>query len=68
MNHPPSPKDLGGGKLFKPRMPWTQANPSDTDYFIGQVSEEHESLLEANFKQAAPSPLTGTLLTSLPKK
>ncbi|GFW61188.1 RNase H domain-containing protein [Trichonephila clavipes] len=24
MNQPQSPKDLGGGELFKPRMPWTQ--------------------------------------------
>ncbi|GFQ90546.1 hypothetical protein TNCT_703201 [Trichonephila clavata] len=33
----------------------TDVNPSDTDYVIGQASEE-ESLLEANFKQAAPDP------------
>ncbi|GFW57091.1 RNase H domain-containing protein [Trichonephila clavipes] len=30
----------------------TDVNPSDTDYVIGQASEEDESLLEANFKQA----------------
>ncbi|GFR26530.1 uncharacterized protein TNCT_678661 [Trichonephila clavata] len=46
----------------------TDVNPSDTDYVIGQASEEDESLLEANFKQAAPDPLTGTLLPSSPKK
>ncbi|GFW64538.1 probable RNA-directed DNA polymerase from transposon X-element [Trichonephila clavipes] len=46
MNQLPSLKDLGGGKLLKP-----QINHSDTDYVIGQASEE-ESLLEANFKQA----------------
>ncbi|GFR11203.1 uncharacterized protein TNCT_565052 [Trichonephila clavata] len=34
----------------------TDVNPSDTDYVIGQASEEDESLLEANFKQAAPDP------------
>ncbi|GFQ91344.1 uncharacterized protein TNCT_420781 [Trichonephila clavata] len=28
----------------------TDVNPSDTDYVIGQASEEDESLLEANFK------------------
>ncbi|GFR16479.1 uncharacterized protein TNCT_641831 [Trichonephila clavata] len=36
----------------------TDVNPSDTDYVIGQASEEDESPLEANFKQAAPDPLT----------
>ncbi|GFQ90266.1 hypothetical protein TNCT_524841 [Trichonephila clavata] len=46
----------------------TDVNPSDTDYVIGQASEEDESLLEANFKQEAPDPLTGTLLPSSPKK
>ncbi|GFQ90614.1 hypothetical protein TNCT_212191 [Trichonephila clavata] len=46
----------------------TDANLSDTDYVIGQASEEDESLLEVNFKQAVPNPLTGTLLPSSPEK
>ncbi|GFV94608.1 hypothetical protein TNCV_3826751 [Trichonephila clavipes] len=46
----------------------TDVNPSDTDYVIGQASEEDESLLEANFKQATSNPLTGTLLPLSPKK
>ncbi|GFW34294.1 uncharacterized protein TNCV_220201 [Trichonephila clavipes] len=45
----------------------TDANLSDTDYVIGQASEEDESLLEANFKQAMANPLTGTLLPRSPK-
>ncbi|GFU59108.1 uncharacterized protein TNCV_1920401 [Trichonephila clavipes] len=45
----------------------TDVNPSDTDYVIGQASEEDESLLEANFKQATSNPLTGTLLPLSPK-
>ncbi|GFV30713.1 putative RNA-directed DNA polymerase from transposon X-element [Trichonephila clavipes] len=39
----------------------TDADPSDTDYVIGQASEEDESLLEADFKQVADNPLTGPL-------
>ncbi|GFV64270.1 uncharacterized protein TNCV_4087151 [Trichonephila clavipes] len=46
----------------------TDVNPSDTDYVIGQASEEDESLLEANFKQATSNPLTGTLLPLSPKR
>ncbi|GFX64861.1 uncharacterized protein TNCV_1095051 [Trichonephila clavipes] len=46
----------------------TDVNPSDTDYVIGQASEEDESLFEANFKQAMSNPLTGTLLPLSPKR
>ncbi|GFX78317.1 hypothetical protein TNCV_5136641 [Trichonephila clavipes] len=46
----------------------TDADPSDTDYVIGQASEDDESLLEAEFKQVADNPVTGPLSPSLPKK
>ncbi|GFY44776.1 hypothetical protein TNIN_431711 [Trichonephila inaurata madagascariensis] len=39
----------------------TEANLSDTDYVTDLLSEEYESLLEADFKQVAANPLTGTL-------
>ncbi|GFU31117.1 hypothetical protein TNCV_2193141 [Trichonephila clavipes] len=45
----------------------TDANPSDSDYVIGLVSEEDESLLEVDFKKVADNPLTGPLSPSSPK-
>ncbi|GFX38433.1 RNA-directed DNA polymerase from mobile element jockey [Trichonephila clavipes] len=42
----------------------TDANPSDTDYVTGLVSEEDESFLEADFTQVADNPLKGPLSQS----
>ncbi|GFY63083.1 hypothetical protein TNIN_270061 [Trichonephila inaurata madagascariensis] len=46
----------------------TDSNLSDADYVTDLASKEYESLLEADFKQVAANPLTGSLSPSSPKK
>ncbi|GFY66687.1 ubiquinol-cytochrome-c reductase complex assembly factor 1 [Trichonephila inaurata madagascariensis] len=55
-------------KTFKEDEMDTNASLSDTENVTDLTSEEYESLLQADFKQVAANPLTGTLLPPSPKK
>ncbi|GFU15949.1 uncharacterized protein TNCV_2368761 [Trichonephila clavipes] len=67
-NTPKLPATIKAGYLNASDDVEADANRSDMDYITDLASMEYDSLLEANFEQRAPNPLTGTLSPSSPQK